>query len=232
VGGPIHEIQRNSSGPSCESWPGARFRSDWCTVTSRPQWRTASSEEEKRQNATWQAVDAVVQQGRWDTTVFLLTWDDWGGWDDHVATPAVAYTPRQRAARLRATGAAAHLRRTRQMRFDSRWCSHVSIPRRRYSCSACPRSASPASTTTPASPTSSTPPSPFPPHPRSERRHPSRTRPRRPPARSRLRPRRQGPRTRSHPSSCATAQHAHRQTTPRSPNNRIRRRRRKPTRCR
>lgn len=22
----------------------------------------------------------------WDDTVFLLTWDDWGGWDDHVAT--------------------------------------------------------------------------------------------------------------------------------------------------
>jgi len=25
--------------------------------------------------------------------VFLLTWDDWGGWDDHVATPNVEHTP-------------------------------------------------------------------------------------------------------------------------------------------
>jgi phospholipase C len=44
-------------------------------------------------NATWQAVDAVVGQGHWADTVFMLTWDDWGGWDDHVATPAVEYTP-------------------------------------------------------------------------------------------------------------------------------------------
>src|SRR5258708_30015889 len=37
-------------------------------------------------NAVWQAVDAVAKAGLWDSTVFLLTWDDWGGYDDHVAT--------------------------------------------------------------------------------------------------------------------------------------------------
>ena len=30
-------------------------------------------------NAVWQAVDAVVQAGQWAQTVFMLTYDDWGG---------------------------------------------------------------------------------------------------------------------------------------------------------
>ena len=41
----------------------------------------------------WQSVDAVVQSGGWEETVFMLTWDDWGGFDDHVATPVLEYTP-------------------------------------------------------------------------------------------------------------------------------------------
>ncbi len=45
------------------------------------------------QDKIWQAVDAVVTAGLWDTTVFLLSWDDWGGYDDHVATPNVEHTP-------------------------------------------------------------------------------------------------------------------------------------------
>ena len=45
------------------------------------------------QNAVWQAVNAIVRAGHWDDTVFLLTWDDWGGFDDHVATPNVEHTP-------------------------------------------------------------------------------------------------------------------------------------------
>ena len=36
---------------------------------------------------TWQRVDAVVKAGLWDTTTFILTWDDWGGYADHVSTP-------------------------------------------------------------------------------------------------------------------------------------------------
>src|SRR5437667_292699 len=35
-------------------------------------------------HAVWHAVDAAVQAGLWDKTVFMLTWDDWGGYDDHV----------------------------------------------------------------------------------------------------------------------------------------------------
>ena len=41
----------------------------------------------KGQNISWQRVDAVVKAGGWANTVFLLTWDDWGGYADHVSTP-------------------------------------------------------------------------------------------------------------------------------------------------
>lgn len=79
--------------------------------------------------AVQEAVDAVVEGGGWDETVFLLTWDDWGGWDDHVATPnveqtadgvQVAYGPR--VPLLMFGGAVPHV-------IDSRWCSHVSVPK-------------------------------------------------------------------------------------------------------
>lgn len=42
---------------------------------------------QKGQDLTWQRVDAVVQAGGWRDTIFMLTWDDWGGYADHVATP-------------------------------------------------------------------------------------------------------------------------------------------------
>jgi hypothetical protein len=47
----------------------------------------------KGQDKIWQAVDAIVAAGLWDTTVFLLSWDDWGGYDDHVVTPNLEHTP-------------------------------------------------------------------------------------------------------------------------------------------
>jgi hypothetical protein len=77
----------------------------------------------------WQAVTAVVAAGLWHDTVFLLTWDDWGGYDDHVATPAVEYTPDNiqlafgpRVPLLMFGGPV-------KVGIDSRWCSHVSIPK-------------------------------------------------------------------------------------------------------
>ena len=45
------------------------------------------------QDAVWQIVDAVTTAGLWASTVFLLTWDDWGGFDDHVITPNLEHTP-------------------------------------------------------------------------------------------------------------------------------------------
>ena len=44
-------------------------------------------------NLTWQRVDAVVKGGGWKDTVFLLTWDDWGGYADHVQTPGSELVP-------------------------------------------------------------------------------------------------------------------------------------------
>jgi Phosphoesterase family len=80
-------------------------------------------------NAIWQAVDAVVQGGGWAETVFMLTWDDWGGYDDHVKTPVLEYTPDNvqlvlgpRVGLLMFGGAV-------KPGIDSRWCSHVSIPK-------------------------------------------------------------------------------------------------------
>lgn len=41
----------------------------------------------KGHDLIWQRVTAIVQAGDWSDTVFLLTWDDWGGYADHVVTP-------------------------------------------------------------------------------------------------------------------------------------------------
>ncbi len=79
------------------------------------------------QRKIWQAVDAIVKAGHWDDTVFLLTWDDWGGWDDHVVTPNVEHTPDgvqlaygPRVPLLMFGGRV-------KPGIDSRWNSHVSI---------------------------------------------------------------------------------------------------------
>ncbi|MBV9578566.1 MAG: hypothetical protein JO057_08255 [Chloroflexi bacterium] len=81
------------------------------------------------QNAVWQAVDAVVAGGAWDETVFMLTWDDWGGYDDHVVTPEVEFTPDgvqlSYGPRVPLLMFGGHVRPG----IDSRWCSHVSLPK-------------------------------------------------------------------------------------------------------
>ena len=98
-------------------------------------WHASPNDEHPPSNVTsgmniiWQSVDAVVQSGKWAETVFLLTWDDWGGFYDHVPTPAVEYTPDNvqlaygpRVPLLLFGGAV-------KPGIDSRWCSHVSIPK-------------------------------------------------------------------------------------------------------
>jgi phospholipase C len=79
------------------------------------------------QGKVWQAVDAIASAGLWPRTVFLLTWDDWGGWDDHVATPNLEVTPDgvqlaygPRVPLLMFGGPV-------RAGIDSRWNSHVSI---------------------------------------------------------------------------------------------------------
>lgn len=80
-------------------------------------------------NTIWQSVDAVVNAGLWPNTVFLLTWDDWGGWDDHVKTPTTEYTPDN--VQLAYGPRVPLLMFGGQVKpgIDSRWCSHVSIPK-------------------------------------------------------------------------------------------------------
>ncbi len=38
-------------------------------------------------NWTAQQIDAIVKGSLWDTCAIFITWDDWGGWYDHVAPP-------------------------------------------------------------------------------------------------------------------------------------------------
>jgi hypothetical protein len=45
------------------------------------------------QHSVWERVDAVVQGGGWANTIFILTWDDWGGYADHVITPDAERVP-------------------------------------------------------------------------------------------------------------------------------------------
>ena len=77
----------------------------------------------------WQYVTAAVAGGEWAHTVFLLTWDDWGGFDDHVLTPVLEYT----ADNVQVAGGP----RVPLLMFggpvkggiDWRWCSHAAIPK-------------------------------------------------------------------------------------------------------
>ena len=98
-------------------------------------WHNSPSDEHPPANVTtgmeliWQSVDAVVQAGGWDETVFMLTWDDWGGYDDHVTTPVLEYTPDNvqlaygpRVPLLMFGGAV-------KTTIDTRWCGHASLPR-------------------------------------------------------------------------------------------------------
>jgi hypothetical protein len=77
----------------------------------------------------WQSVDAVVQGGGWEGTVFMLTWDDWGGYDDHVSTPALEYTPDNVQLALGPRVPLLMFGGPVKPGIDSRWCSHVSIPK-------------------------------------------------------------------------------------------------------
>ncbi len=98
-------------------------------------WHNSPYDEHPPANVTegmdtiWQAVDAVVQGGGWNETVFMLTWDDWGGYDDHVKTPALEYTPDNVQLALGPRVPLLMFGGPVKPGIDSRWCSHVSIPK-------------------------------------------------------------------------------------------------------
>jgi hypothetical protein len=86
------------------------------------------------QQLVWQRVDAIVQAGGWANTVFILTWDDWGGYTDHVITPDSERVPDalhpggfqaiggSRIPLLMFGGAV-------MQGIDNTWHSHASIPK-------------------------------------------------------------------------------------------------------
>jgi hypothetical protein len=80
-------------------------------------------------NTIWQSVDAVVQAGGWDETVFMLTWDDWGGFDDHVRTPVVEYTPDNVQLAFGPRVPVLMFGGPVKQGIDSRWSGHASIPK-------------------------------------------------------------------------------------------------------
>jgi phospholipase C len=47
----------------------------------------------KGHDLKWQEIDAVVAAGLWADTTFILTYDDWGGYGDHVTTPSIETLP-------------------------------------------------------------------------------------------------------------------------------------------
>jgi phospholipase C len=62
----------------------------WVYAEGKP-----SLSEHPRQNITegmqWTVnqIQAIVDGGLWNRTEIFVTWDDWGGWSDHVAPPEV-----------------------------------------------------------------------------------------------------------------------------------------------
>lgn len=98
-------------------------------------WHNSPHDEHPPANVTdgmdviWQSVDAVVQAGGWDETVFVLTWDDWGGWDDHVRTPVIEYTPDNVQLAYGPRVPLLMFGGTVKKTIDSRWCGHASIPK-------------------------------------------------------------------------------------------------------
>ena len=98
-------------------------------------WHNSPYDEHPPANVTegmdtiWQSVDAAVQGGAWDDTVFMLTWDDWGGYDDHVKTPVLEYTPDNVQLALGPRVPLLMFGGPVKPGIDSRWCSHVSLPK-------------------------------------------------------------------------------------------------------
>jgi phospholipase C len=89
-----------------------RFGDDWNNVILSPSQVLTDINTGRLPNVTWvipsglssdhpttndgsgpswvaSVVNAIGNSRYWDTTAILITWDDWGGWYDHVAPPVV-----------------------------------------------------------------------------------------------------------------------------------------------
>jgi phospholipase C len=116
--------------------PAAQFAADAAAGRLPPLvylWSTKPATEHPPEDVTvgmnhvWQAVDAVVRAGAWNETAFMLTYDDWGGYDDHVRPPATEYTPDNVQLALGPRVPLIMFGGCVESGIDSRWCSHASI---------------------------------------------------------------------------------------------------------
>ena len=120
-GGLLHAakgvVQRRAPPPSSSPTRRRLACRRWSSCgTTAPTTSTRPPTSPRGMDLIWQSVDAVVRGGGWEQTVFMLTWDDWGGYDDHVTTPGARVHARQRATRPGATGPTADVRRRGQAR--------------------------------------------------------------------------------------------------------------------
>ena len=121
---------------SADIVPSAQFLAD-AAAGSLPSlvmlWHNSPDDEHPPADVTtgmdliWQSVDAVVKGGGWDETVFMLTWDDWGGYDDHVKTPVLEYTPDNVQLAYGPRIPLVMFGGQVKQGIDSRWCGHASI---------------------------------------------------------------------------------------------------------
>ena len=73
----VSDIQRGALPPV--TWVTPRFE-----YSDHPEYSLCYGE-----NWTTQVVDAVMRSDMWKDTAIFITWDDWGGFYDHVAPPQV-----------------------------------------------------------------------------------------------------------------------------------------------
>ena len=81
--------------------------------------------------SAWTAaqIDAIVAGGLWEKTAIFVTWDDWGGWADHVDPPEVETVDRRHAVPATETvcHASSSARTRRRATISHQQHSHVSL---------------------------------------------------------------------------------------------------------
>ncbi len=76
------------------------------------------------ENWTVEQVNAVMRSRYWNSSLIIITWDDWGGWYDHVAPPQV--DPRGLGFRVPAIVISAY---AKQGYVSHRLTEHASVPK-------------------------------------------------------------------------------------------------------
>ena len=92
----IQHVRESSEYTTDVTWPPSQVLTDVANGNlANVVWVTPTAEASDHANITdgsgpdWVAsvVNAIGESKYWENTVILLTWDDWGGWYDHVQPP-------------------------------------------------------------------------------------------------------------------------------------------------